>query len=155
MVYQRGRIMDQPEALSLSEAQRLLDEAIAERGEDYVDPRAASLGGRCVYRTYHFNDETPDGPDCGVGCVLFKHGYTLEDLEALDDANDGIGIPACAINSVIPGVLTLEAQEFLQDFQAKQDQGATWGKARTFAYLELALRRGDYEEAKKQRDLYG
>lgn len=124
--------MDHKNALDFEGAKRLLLEAIAERGRDYVDPNSSTVGGggSCKYLK-------PDGetPDCGVGCVLFAHGLTAADLAVLDAANGYVGTPASTINKFFPGTLTPKAKYFLQAFQACQDTGGTWGDAYDEAIL--------------------
>lgn len=102
------------EILTEARAMELLREVVAER-PDYVDPNA-SRGG-CMYLEYD-SDGGPVAPSCIVGHVLYRHGWTLDNLWSREITNpsqfEEIDVRAAMRLSV--------AQE-------AQDEGRTWATA--------------------------
>lgn len=130
--------------LTLDLAKKLIDEAIAERGEDFVY-RIPGAYNDCMYvhaevrnpETDAFESVEPEA-GCGVGLAMFKAGVSLEALAEHEhtDAQELIG------GLKYDGVLDADSEEaassFLYDFQVKQDKGVTWGEARDFALSRLS-----------------
>lgn len=129
--------------MDLATAKRLVDNAIADRGEDFVyTPPIEGQG--CAYVHHGPPIYTDDGfrerdwahatPGCIVGHGLMSLGISPEMFMGCNhtDAADLI------LGFVDKGVVKsyeIEALRFLMNVQASQDNGHTWGKAR-----ELALR---------------
>lgn len=122
--------------LSLEETNRLLDEAVAEKGADfvYVPPgyTLADVGNidasECKY---------VHGNQCGclVGEVFHRAGASLQSLHRVEglapsepELQNRIGVQVDAVTG-----------ELLCAVQAKQDSGAPWGEAVRLARLEHGL----------------
>lgn len=111
--------------LTLEETKRLLNEAVEERGAEYVYPNATKDGdSTCRYVHYQ-----PDGdtPGCIVGWVLHKAGIPLPELSKSEGENAVAAVRRLGINGLLrtdPEVSTL-----LRKVQGWQDHAASWGKA--------------------------
>lgn len=114
-------ILDEQPLPDLEQAKLLLAAAVAERGEDYVDPNGSpgSPGG-CRYV-----ESTSDGlkPACIVGHVLHAAGWNVGALRILDQ--DGFGFD---LFTRLDGH-SYGAGLFLQAAQTAQDYGQPWGRA--------------------------
>lgn len=117
-----------------------LDEALKEKGEDYIYPRVvktmpegevaekpffpdqpdAPWGTTCLY--VH-DEEEGQIPGCIVGNVMHRLGVPLEDLKKVegDNAHGLIGQLQIPVNQHVTRLLNRA--------QASQDEGQTWGKA--------------------------
>lgn len=99
-------------------ALQLLEDAVDERGADYVYPHI----GNCTY--------TENGkPSCGVGLALYSAGVPITRLEALDTKGH---IPSVySIDRLLRDVVDFQgdAISVLGAFQSEQDYGAPWGEA--------------------------
>lgn len=98
-------------------------EAVVEGHEDYVDPRARSLGMVCKYIV--------DGvPSCIVGQVLARLGVSEETLEDMDNCMDPM-IGAVAVKVLNENGVTLEprALQVLIVAQSEQDGCHPWSTA--------------------------
>jgi hypothetical protein len=105
--------------LDYSTTLRLVNEIIAEHGEDYV---YEAPGPSCMY--------VSDGrPSCIVGHVLTRHGV---DITSWEDENTNTGDIA---NLIDEGAVSAsdDAHVFLMVLQRLQDQGHPWGHARDVA----------------------
>lgn len=113
-------------------ALRLLEEAVAERGESYL---YGTPDGSCVY-------VTKDGqPSCGVGLALAKAGVPADVLAYIDYNRDGAyesnrfdetQIDALDIVDYLREkdvVIEAEAAEVFRTFQREQDLEIPWGAA--------------------------
>ena len=71
-------------------------------------------------------------PSCIVGHALHRLGVPIEALEALDDAQEGGGVPASGLPSYLP-ILVEEGSRSaliaLGEAQEAQDDGIPWGEA--------------------------
>jgi hypothetical protein len=115
-------VLDGPTAL------RLLREVVGERPDHvYMPPGGEGTACRYVHR---------GKPSCLVGHVLARHGFTAEQLAALDDIVSALLLP-----QYFPGLVTEDAAQILLYAQGMQDAGHTWGEALTAAE-ETARRRG-------------
>lgn len=101
---------------------QLLQQAVAERGPDYV---YGEPGGDCFY-----TDLEADGtgykvvPGCIVGMALYKAGFPMAELEDIQaDVND--------LADELSGKVqfTDEARVIFQNAQARQDRQEPWGQA--------------------------
>lgn len=107
-----------------------LQEVIAEKGEDYVYPRAGrgSTGDGCRYF------ENDGSPSCIVGHLLAKRGVTYDALLTLkfgaemNESTSASGLVGARVIDLDPSQADL-LREFLVDVQALQDMGVAWGKA--------------------------
>jgi len=112
--------------LSFDEAKRLIEEAIAEKGENYVYPE---WGGVCRYF------ESDGTPSCIVGHALAKLSVTLDMLaaERPDDelSPDGLNSYACVPILAARGVIDIDDKTctLLYAAQNAQDTGLTWREA--------------------------
>lgn len=128
--------------LDIVTAVKLINDAIEERGEDYVYPKEP--GRDCLYvhtdpvwdpdeERYVYSEGTT--PGCLVGLAFAKAGVPLEefapfegsDAEALIDGFEAEGI----VTDVDP-----KAKNLLYRAQFLQDGGSSWGQARKAAYAE-------------------
>lgn len=114
---------------TLDEAVRLAEEVVAEAGRDYVYP--ASHKRQC--RLYDDDHSVPQcvyvhegHPDCIVGRMFAKAGVPVAKLAKLE-GSDAVSV-YCALTGrsawCDQGLGT-----FLDQLQAKQDEGETWGDA--------------------------
>jgi hypothetical protein len=138
--------------LTEEDAKRLLREAVAERGEDYVYPKPlvdhegeGTLTSQCFYT----HSPAMDGRDeseglaagCLVGLVLNKAGVPLGVLREHDNgtrARSFMGSLGYA------GVLTFEegAADILTKVQFRQDGGDTWGDSLRLTLGKVDLNKG-------------
>lgn len=119
-----------------------LDEAVAEKGADYVYPRRTTensqpeFGGGCDY--------VRDGaPSCIAANALHRLGVPVETLQILDHlAPGGVGIDTRGVPAVLraagfePGSAYDHhgALGTLRKAQCRQDQGVAWGEAAKAAH---------------------
>ncbi len=115
--------------ITLPLARKLIDQAIAEKGEQYTPPAT------CVY----FVGEEPA---CIVGVALSKVGLTAEGVDSLGLLSAGDRGETTAPNTASVWMLaphlkdlgftfTLPALNYLEGAQKAQDSfGTTWGQAR-------------------------
>lgn len=123
--------------LDYSEAFKLAQRAVADKGEDYVYD---TYCGHCV------NFEETGAPSCIVGHILSYKGMTLAALRSFQEQRAEVelnyntsGIYTLADVGAVK--LTRKAYEFLRRLQTKQDIGAPWGIA-----LRLAAERAEQYE---------
>ena len=120
--------------LTLDLTNRLLDEIVAEFGEDHVyvnpvDPgQVFPPGTTCLY--VHKVDGKQE-PGCIVAQVLHKFGVPLATL---------MNYEGSAASDVVPEVLPVEKKAgiLLDRVQSRQDGGEPWGEAVRGAREELA-----------------
>ncbi len=126
-----------------ADALRLLENAVAAKGADYVYPRNEdSITKSC---TYARNGE----PSCGVGYALHAAGVSTTDLAILDRADEllaqedadnkdcedigqyttTIGDEAIRyfLRNTLDVIITDQAQNVFSAFQTAQDSGEDWG----------------------------
>jgi hypothetical protein len=107
---------------------RLLDEALAKRGEDFVYDRV-SYGDQCVY--------VYDGqPACLVGEVLFLAGVPVEWMEYNNSGNadDILGKLESQRGVQVPQAV----KDALRSAQSQQDKGQPWDKSVKAARSRIA-----------------
>lgn len=98
-----------------------LEQAVRDRGEDYVYPRR---GDRCLY-VYGGN------PDCLIAQALVNNGHTVAELEKFQqEGYDGEVYSLDSAETILtrlgyPGAAATAAD----NAQMEQDQGMTWGSA--------------------------
>lgn len=134
--------------LDMEKAKSLVDQAIAEQGEDHVYEKADAM--TCLY--VHGDEEVWDDesetytshpenlrPGCLVGYALNKGGIPL-DVMYHSGANDE-GSASILHSLYETGFLshTEEASRYLANLQTAQDAGATWGAAREAALAGQTL----------------
>lgn len=139
--------------LDLAEAKRLVREAVAERGEDYVyvkpplKPCGAENFGSCYY--VHATDMWPEGdderpveatPGCLVGVVLHRAGVQLSTLQDHDDDGFGATDAQGLVNGLAGTVLdtTPQVANYLREVQICQDRGQPWGVAMRTANMRYS-----------------
>jgi hypothetical protein len=97
--------------ITTEDALRALEEAVAEKGEDYIYPEA---GKTCYYAL--------DGaPSCLVGNALHRLGYSILQLEEFRSH------PICSLPADVP--MEDRALDAFIRAQEAQDAGAPWGEA--------------------------
>lgn len=104
------------ELLTRVRAVELLEELVAEFGEDYV--YRPPDGTHCVY----VHD---DRPSCGVGHVLARAGVPVEVLASVD----GTDFATVTEAVVFEDYAEPDALDLLGDFQCAQDALAPWGES--------------------------
>lgn len=112
--------------LNASQALDLLNEIVAEKGEDFVYTAPQDGNGSCVYWN--------NGPSCIVGHLLFRAGVDPAKIQALDfnaPAEPGLisGTNASDIPKYIEDAMTWEAARLCNEVQHLQDGGTSWGDA--------------------------
>jgi hypothetical protein len=128
--------------IDLATAKRLVNEAVTEKGKNYIYPFNA-----CVYAVeadtmYSYVDDdgslqgdavtTEDAPACIVGVALYKGGVPLRWL--LRNAYKG-DAPDILCEAEDFGLLTFDEDvvKWLTCVQIRQDQGVSWGEAVQYA----------------------
>lgn len=99
----------------------LLEQAVAERGADYIDTDAK---GSCTYLHYDTNT-----PGCIVGTVFHAAGLPIERLEAMDKLGSLMCISPKMLKVSYDIDITEEAHALLRTAQSEQDSGTAWGLA--------------------------
>lgn len=108
--------------LTIKKAHKLLERAIAEKGESYVYD-APDGSDTCVYAVE--DDEGNLAPSCIVGHVL-----NYLDPEALQEAHFYEGHRAYFLRGAMESVsIPDETARYLNGIQTEQDSGVTWGEA--------------------------
>lgn len=109
--------------LTYTDALRLLEKAVADKGEDYVYPH---YNDGCAYFEEAFR-ENAGQPSCIVGHVLSYGGITEEDLNGANMT----GVRSLTGENSRCHVLDVddETRELLRAAQAFQDAGMPWGHA--------------------------
>lgn len=130
--------------LDLAKAQFLVDQAIKQKGEDYVYPRAG--GGSCVYvdtviehgPEYGEIREVPTCPSCLVGYALVKAGVDQEWFleREINDGSASEVLGALRDDGII--MRDDEVEEYFSTVQRNQDAGVPWGEA------DKRARKGEY-----------
>lgn len=114
-------------AITIDNVIELLEQAVNERGEHYIDPQADS--GSCTYATYSPSGELV--PGCIVGMVLSKAGYEVGMLELWD--SEVSGLTPLDTPEEIKAKTSVEVDSkalfALRTAQERQDTGKSWGDA--------------------------
>lgn len=109
--------------ITLDKALKALDEAVAEKGREYVYPIEEQAAYACQYLTREGK------ASCIVGNVLLRLGVPVEFLPQ----HGAPGIDAASLLDVLRerGILTIESEAIalLEAAQAEQDNGTTWGRS--------------------------
>lgn len=112
--------------LTPERALELLEQVVAEFGEDYIYIKPSVVG--CLYWF--------DGrPSCLVGQVLHRSGLFTDEEIAYCDGEVGAGgggygdTPASNLSLRFPGRVYSQAAQILGQAQCAQDTGETWGSA--------------------------
>lgn len=105
----------EPRVLDYHETVELLNRAVAEKGDDYIDPTSHDFIG-CAY----FNND--GSPSCIVGHVLAYAGITAADMGGFN------GYAASFVIRHLQPRLTFTpgAAAVLEAAQRLQDHGTTW-----------------------------
>lgn len=112
--------------ITYEDALRALNEAVKDRGYDYVYPREKR--GAC-YNVFEGK------PDCIVGWVLIHLGVPIEWFEPDTRDNDDVADTCKNLLAQSMFEFTEDAKRLLADAQHDQDSGSTWGVAVTRAHL--------------------
>lgn len=132
-----------PVELSYERAMALVNQAIEERGEDYVNPKylpgtSNSTGWVDSESWVQAEESTNEGackyvingtPSCIVGYVLHHAGIPVETMEEFDQLSSLAGAVMSRLE--YRGLLKLEGSAYalLSQLQAFQDDGKPWGLA--------------------------
>lgn len=114
-------------AIKWDDFPRILDEVVAEKGEDYVYERVASMhpGGSCRYRA-------DDAPSCLIGHVLDRMGVPY------DSKWEGTSAYGVIYRDLAGPEEIANAASIAQD---AQDSGQPWSQARSSFHTLLGERR--------------
>lgn len=122
--------------LTLEKAKSMVDEAIRDKGSDFVYKRMPGMDCQYVHEGVvwdadleeYVQDESVYEPGCIVGYVLHKAGISLATMQA----SEGNNAEELLDRLERHGLLTVEAEavEFLNSVQDLQDSGNSWGSAR-------------------------
>lgn len=140
--------------LDLAKAQFLVDQAIKQRGEDY---KYEKQGFSCLYvhpsevwneeyEEYDLNYEDAT-PGCLVGLAFIKAGVPTTEFESCNDEDSRALVRHLKREGFIESA-TEDAQQFLYNAQASQDNGHSWGVA-----VEAA-NRGKYLDSDGNEKVY-
>lgn len=123
-------------ALTLEKAKSMVDEAIRDKGSDFVYKRMPGMDCKYVHEGQvwdpdveeYVRDESVYEPGCIVGYVLHKAGIPLAAMQN----SEGNNAEELLDRLERAGLLTVEseASEFLNNVQDLQDSGNSWGSAR-------------------------
>lgn len=141
--------------VDLDEAIALFDQAIAEKGPDYIYPRAVGRpSGGCVYfEQAGIGADTCANvwvPSCAVGHVVHKLGVERDDIISGDfedwstgrtDFNFAHGAAALVdfLQTMYGLQFTNQAEQFLAYVQEHQDNGMPWEWAKFTALYDMTL----------------
>ncbi len=132
--------------LTLEKAKFLVDQAIEQRGEDYLYKKEGDDEyAECLYvhNVHEWDDELCGMVETGekvagclVGLALHKGGVPLEVLER----HEGSGAHELCQYLNLTGHVEAsdDAKEYLFRVQRSQDHGKTWGEARSLAEQGLS-----------------
>lgn len=112
--------------VTYEETLRALNEAVRERGYNYVYPR--NNRGVC-YNVFQGK------PDCIVGWVMIRLGVPIEWFKEDTRENDNVGDVCRALFFQKMFEFEEAALDLLTDVQISQDSGSTWGVSVTRAHL--------------------
>lgn len=126
--------------LTLAKAQSMVEQAIAEKGADYVYPKSG--GGACTYvdveyvdeLDYYSNEKTYE-KGCLVGHI-FIDAFNLDMQELAEGYVNNEGSDSFVSWLTEQGHITKadkSAVEYLNNLQRSQDAGRTWGEAHEMA----------------------
>ena len=121
--------MIKPINLTRQKAEEMVKAAVDERGSDFIYEKPSSFGD-CMY--VHNSDSEDAYAGCGIGLAFALEGVPLETLNEYEH-NDATNLVS---QLKVVGVLESfehQARGFMQNFQAKQDVGYTWGDAYEYA----------------------
>lgn len=104
-------------------ATEVMTEVVAEFGPDYVYQYRTNPEKR---ECYYLNAED-NGPDCLIAQVLWRLGWTVADLDSLN--NHAIVSGYVPTSGSPRARLSYQLTQCLQAAQTEQDRGAAWGKA--------------------------
>lgn len=108
---------------------RTLEEVVAEAGADYVCPKRPLIPSEYGPGTgCHYVWENK--PDCIVGRVLFKLGWTLDELRQIENM---IAIRIPREEAELGSRLSIYSWEILSFAQQWQDLGHEWSKCLAYA----------------------
>lgn len=133
--------------INYARALELVDQAIEEKGEDYVytNDRGQTAHKDTIIKCSNWHEI--DGkmvPGCIVGDALHRGGVKLTQMNKSMAAGD---LVEALLSDEIAHV-TDKVMMFLAYIQNAQDRGNTWGEARAKAikYMNSIQRRGDFNE---------
>jgi hypothetical protein len=119
--------------IDLDTAKNLIEKAIADKGEDYVYPRAVLAAEGMKACEYFEPDETTGAvvPSCIVGYALAYIGVEAEDL-----GNENGGTVWDMVTEADLAI-DIDAANFWMNVQQLQDRGVPWGQAYAQALSEI------------------
>lgn len=129
--------------LTLEKAKSLVDEAIEERGKDFVYKRQPDMDCKYVHEGVvwdpeveeYVDDDSVLEPGCLVGLALHKAGIPLDKMSAVE------GRPAKDLLASLEqrGYVTfdIEAADFLDAVQKNQDSGYSWSEALSLVLADV------------------
>lgn len=115
--------MSKPDTLTMDVVLPVTEEIVGEQ------PRFVYPSGDLGICTYVRNGE----PDCIVGRVLHRLGWTVEELESYDGDGLGTTITHLMDHEVLEVEVEPAVYRFLDRLQSEQDCKTPWGKALEFA----------------------
>lgn len=114
--------------IDYAKAKELLEQAVQERGEDYVyEPQTYMV---CLY--VHTEEDDSLTPGCGVGVALVNAGIPIQVVKNMNE----VGSAGFAIRRLKEmGYLTFtdKGLELLKEFQYRQDRENPWGSSLEYA----------------------
>lgn len=102
---------------------RVMAAVVEEFGADYVYQRSMRPERSHLPGCWYVNT-TGDGPDCLVGQVLHRFGWTLQDLDRIEGVGVEVDLTPAGMTD-----LSRQARVYLGQAQGTQDSGEPWGTA--------------------------
>ena len=137
--------MKKPINLDFDTALELVNRAIEERGEGYVYEPVKDAGCLYVHREPvwdaalgDFGDNDKLTPGCLIGTALHLAGVPLRMLATYEEMGAD-SVVASLVEQGEIGSATEEARSFLDNAQAYQDRGKSWGVARDMGRLDAEV----------------
>ena len=122
--------------LTLEKAKSMVDDAIRDKGSDFVYKRMPGMDCKYVHEGVvwdadieeYVSDESVYEPGCIVGYVLHKAGIPLATLQGSEGNNAEELLDRLERHGLVK--VETEAADFLNSVQDLQDSGNSWGSAR-------------------------
>lgn len=134
--------MIKPINLTRQKAEEMVKAAVDERGSDFIYERPSVLTD-CMY--VHNPDSEDAYAGCGIGLAFALEGVPLDTLRQYEH-NDATNLVNALKKDGVLGSFEHEARGFMQNFQAQQDIGYTWGDAYEYALTAVVEEVFEYEE---------
>jgi len=107
------------EVIELEQVLNAMGDVVMEAGADFVYKKREDANGRACFYVWD------DKPDCLIGRVLAKLGFTINNLKAL--RLTAISTACGRIHESLYGKFTNDAVRAMDNAQTAQDSSVNWG----------------------------